>query len=69
MTDSLLFNFRLIFDKIQNQMKFSKSPKLDNLPPSLKLKNEILRNEQLKTRRSLKYVTSRGKDAPVVTVN
>ncbi|XP_071798226.1 uncharacterized protein [Asterias amurensis] len=60
----------LILDKIQNQMKFSKSPKLDNLPPSLKLKNEILRNEQLKTRRSMKYVTSRGKDvAPVVTVN
>ncbi|XP_038049942.1 glutamate-rich protein 6-like isoform X2 [Patiria miniata] len=60
----------LILDKMHNIQKFSKSPKLENLRPSLRLQHDIVRNEQLKNRRGRKYVTtSGGKDAPVVTVN
>ncbi|XP_022087997.1 glutamate-rich protein 6-like isoform X2 [Acanthaster planci] len=60
----------LILDKIHNVQKFSKSPKLENLRPSLRLQHDIVRNERLKTRRGMKYTPSNGgKDAPVVTVN
>jgi hypothetical protein len=60
----------LTLDKIHNIQKFSKSPKLENLRPSLRLQHDIVRNERLKSRRNMKYASPNGgKDAPVVTVN
>ncbi|XP_077987365.1 uncharacterized protein LOC144441971 isoform X2 [Glandiceps talaboti] len=56
-----------ILDKVQNVMKFSKSPKLEQIQPPLHLSHQIQRNAKLK-QKQLQQKT-KNKDSPLVTVN
>ncbi|XP_071508726.1 uncharacterized protein [Diadema antillarum] len=58
---------QMVLDHIFNKKNFSKSPKLDNLRPSLPLQNRVRRNERLKQ----KIVERKAakKTGAVVTVN
>ncbi|XP_006823416.1 uncharacterized protein LOC100378540 [Saccoglossus kowalevskii] len=57
-----------ILDKVGNVMKFSKSPKLDQIQPPLHLSHQIQRNARLK-QKALQQKTSKSKDSALVTVN
>ncbi|XP_033124651.1 glutamate-rich protein 6-like isoform X2 [Anneissia japonica] len=39
---------RLVMDKVGNMLKFSKSPKLENIQPPLRIQHNVIRNEKLK---------------------
>ncbi|XP_070539411.1 uncharacterized protein [Ptychodera flava] len=56
-----------ILDKVQNLMKFSKSPKLEQIQPPMHLAQQIQRNARLK-QKSLQQ-KGKNKDSPMVSVN
>ncbi|XP_071839543.1 uncharacterized protein [Apostichopus japonicus] len=58
---------QLVVDKISNQLHFSKSPKLGDIHPPRKLKNDFIRNERKKQENCSRKAMGRG--TTVVTVN
>ncbi|XP_071949533.1 glutamate-rich protein 6-like [Antedon mediterranea] len=57
---------RLVVDKVGNLLKFSKSPKLENLRPPLRIQHDVIKNERLKGKKVDRKV---DKKHALVTVN